>query len=187
VTSNDEIDPQDETWQALERLPTPAPRPDARARFDAMLEREQSAPGRALNRSAWLAIAAGVVLAALLGFGAGARWSRPAAESTARTYMLLLYDPAVENVSPAAAKAIVAEYSAWARGLRAAGNLVSAEKLADDPELQLGPPSAAQATSRIGGFFLIRARDFAEASRIAAECPHIKHGGRVELRAIQPT
>jgi hypothetical protein len=38
----------------------------------------------------------------------------------------------------------------------------------------------------LGGFFLIQA-DSAEAYRIARECPHLRHGGTVQVRRIQPT
>src|SRR5437763_15180607 len=34
------------------------------------------------------------------------------------------------------------------------------------------------------GFFIVEAADWAEASRIAAECPCIETGGNVEVRAI---
>jgi predicted GIY-YIG superfamily endonuclease len=32
------------------------------------------------------------------------------------------------------------------------------------------------------GFFVVRARDLAEAQRIAAACPHLRYGGRIVLR-----
>jgi hypothetical protein len=34
------------------------------------------------------------------------------------------------------------------------------------------------------GFFVVRARDFAEARRIAETCPHLRHGGRIVLRRV---
>jgi hypothetical protein len=81
---------------------------------------------------------------------------------------------------------LVAEYAAWARGLQEEGKLLSAEKLADEPAELLGSGASPEG-DRVGGFFLIRAASFEEAQRIARDCPHLRHGGRVELRAIEPT
>ena len=39
----------------------------------------------------------------------------------------------------------------------------------------------------IGGLFTIKAADYDEAVEISKECPHLKYGGRVELREIEPT
>ena len=81
------------------------------------------------------------------------------------------------------------EYRNWAIGLAREGKLVSAEKLANDEHV-LGNPAGKRLASgeeRVTGFFVIRARDLAEAQRIAEDCPHIRRGGRVELRAIVGT
>jgi hypothetical protein len=149
------------------------------------------------------ALAASLVIGVMIG-------RRPATHSTAQTlpnaaaagpkerYVLLLHGPA--RTTPAtptqaaadsvAEQTIVAEYRAWAMQLRDSGALVMAEKLADDPLTML---TAAGATSmprntadELGGFFLIQA-DSAEAFRIARECPHLRHGGTVQVRRIEPT
>jgi hypothetical protein len=113
-------------------------------------------------------------------------------------YVLLLHGPARTAPATAAAatadsvaeQAIVAEYRAWAIGLRNSGALVLAEKLADDPLTMLTASGSRQmprnTPDELGGFFLIQA-DSAEAFRIARECPHLKHGGTVQVRRIQPT
>ena len=36
-------------------------------------------------------------------------------------------------------------------------------------------------------FFIIQAADSAEAYRIARDCPHLRHGGTIQLRRIEPT
>jgi hypothetical protein len=114
-------------------------------------------------------------------------------------YVLLLHGPAralpaSEQQSAAdsvAEVAIVAEYRAWAIRLRDSGALVMAEKLADDPVTMLASSGATElphgTRDELGGFFLIQAADSAEAFRIARECPHLKHGGTVQVRRIQPT
>ena len=147
---------------------------------------------------------AALLVGAFLGY-ATASWqggsgsttpAAPASPATTRAgdgmYLLLLYTDANAGAAGNAhtEARIVAEYARWARALRDSGKLVSAEKLADSPSRWLGPGSPAGVVpnvGQIGGFFLIRAADFAEAQRIAADCPHLKHGGRVELRAIEPT
>ena len=141
-----------------------------------------------------MALAAAIVVAAVVGYGVDAlreqrapnRVGSAATDATPR-FLLLLYDSG--NVAPPSAerrRAIVAEYSAWAHGLESEGRLVSAEELSD-ASVWLGGSLRTTDAARIGGFFLIRARDLSEARQIAERCPHLKYGGRIELRPIQPT
>jgi len=114
-------------------------------------------------------------------------------------YVLLLHGPArtaplsarQSAADSAAEVAIVAEYRAWAMRLRESGALVMAEKLADDPVTMLASTGATElphgTANELGGFFLIQAADSAEAFRIARECPHLKYGGTVQVRRIEPT
>jgi hypothetical protein len=39
-------------------------------------------------------------------------------------------------------------------------------------------------TDQPRGYFVISARDADEARRIAATCPHLRHGGRIVLRRV---
>jgi len=121
--------------------------------------------------------------------------STPAKEQ----YLLLLEGPArtrPAGIAPTAAdsaaeQAIVAEYGAWAGRLRRSGALVLAEKLADEPIVIHARGGVITPTrhpaDEVGGFFLIQVADSAEANRIVRECPHLKYGGTVQLRRIQPT
>jgi hypothetical protein len=120
--------------------------------------------------------------------------SAPAKEK----YVLLLHGPArPANAGPptaadsAAARAIVDEYRAWAVSLANSGSLVTAEKLADDPLTMLVADRTVQMAhntpDELGGFFLIQVADSAEAFRIARACPHLKYGGSVQVRRIEPT
>jgi hypothetical protein len=120
--------------------------------------------------------------------------SAPAKEK----YVLLLHGPSrpPSAGSPTAAdsaaeRAIVDEYRAWAVSLANAGSLVTAEKLADDPLTMLVADRTLQmprnTPDELGGFFLIQVADSAEAFRIARACPHLKHGGSVQVRRIEPT
>jgi hypothetical protein len=122
--------------------------------------------------------------------------STKAAADSRSQFMLLLIDP---GPPPSAARAatpideIVADHRAWAQRLRAEGRLVAAEKLTDDPGRELSPAGAAPSSSaavpgtRVGGFYIIRARDYEEASRIARDGPALKYGERVQVRMIEGT
>jgi hypothetical protein len=135
----------------------------------------------------------GLAAAGLFGSGLGAGWlaartsvTRPA-ESGGPLYLLLLY-PGARYVpgGPADEAARVAEYGAWAGRLRRAGQLVGAQKL-KPAELWLGAADTETAAAGPQGYFLVRARDNAEAEAIARDCPHLRHGGRVAVQAIDPT
>jgi hypothetical protein len=68
---------------------------------------------------------------------------------------------------------------------------VGGEELAE-PALLVGESGGAtarpdQGGERIGGYFLIRAADDAAALALARSCPHLRHGGRIEVRRIRPT
>lgn len=89
--------------------------------------------------------------------------------------------------------ATVGEYGAWARKTRAEGKLKGGEKLTGDAGRVLRPKPGGAETSNgpyspngeiIGGLFTITAADYGEACRIAATCPHLKFGGRIENREI---
>jgi hypothetical protein len=170
-------------WSELGTLPAPSPTIGGPRRLENAIRPHVTPP-------VWtrrLLIAAGFILAMVLGYGA-ASWRASAPPDASQQYLLLLYDTdATSHLSPAAMSAVIAEYSEWARELRSRGKLVFAEKLSDAPSEWFGGQVASVGGERLGGFFLIRAASVGEARQIAAECPHVKHGGRVEVRAIQRT
>ena len=177
---------------------------DARSRAPETVERR----GIAIR---WPAAISAFALAAsvLLGVFVGRRSISPAtpaaqpsthiASAPAKEkYVLLLHGPARPlNAGPptaadsAAERAIVDEYRAWAVSLANSGSLVTAEKLADDPLTMLVADRTVQmprnTPEELGGFFLIQVADSAEAFRIARACPHLKYGGTVQVRRIEPT
>lgn len=88
---------------------------------------------------------------------------------------------------------IITEYGAWAQKMRDEKRFVGGEKLTDDAGKVLrnkggkivvtdGP--YAESKEVVGGYFAIEAKDYAAACEIAKECPHLKYGGRVEVREI---
>jgi hypothetical protein len=86
-------------------------------------------------------------------------------------------------------------YMAWADSLRQKGKLAGGEKLAVGGvrhiKVKDGKPMAsdgpyAEAKDVIGGYFVIEARDAAEAETIARDCPHLALAATnwVEIRPI---
>lgn len=136
--------------------------------------------------------AAAAMLIFLLGVGT-ARWlptvSPPVAEVD-RQFILLLLEPIDAVLDQAEEAERVAEYRAWAGGVAAQGRLVAGEKLSDDRQF-VGPRLAGEIESasaeRVTGFFVVRAETLQAALSLARECPHARHGGRIEVREIQPT
>ncbi len=113
-------------------------------------------------------------------------------------FLLLLHeDPsAFEELAPDEIESVIGEYVAWREELAAAGRLTGGTKLRDEGGRSLtkengkvrvvdGPFS--EANEVIGGFFMIAAADYAEAVEISRDCPHLKYGGRIELREVEPT
>lgn len=132
--------------------------------------------------------------AALAVFWAGVRAGRPApAAMPPQQYVLLLYEDAAFRVGDE--RAFVAEYRAWGERWGREGKVLGGEKLASSARLlQPSGDSVLTTEADVGaaagtltGWFVIAARDYAEATAIARTHPHLGHGGRVAVRAIEPT
>ncbi|HYC31661.1 MAG TPA: YciI family protein [Gemmatimonadales bacterium] len=142
---------------------------------------------------AGLALAASVALFTV-GVAVGRRGPAPSALPAAAEYMLLLYEGAeYRSPPPGRETERVREYSAWAGERAARGELVAGEKLGDEDAVVVGAdgvvrtlPSGA-GSARLAGFFVIRARDRARAVEIARGCPHVRYGGSIVVRRIEPT
>lgn len=88
----------------------------------------------------------------------------------------------------------VEEYRAWAGGVYQGGVGIRGEKLGDDgrllrqqAETSLPSDDLEHEPGVLGGFFLINANSLEEALRIARSCPHLRYGGTIEVRPIDPT
>ncbi len=100
-------------------------------------------------------------------------------------------DEATRDYTPEQAQQVIQRYVDWARKLRAEGRYHGGDELKPGgatvrsrggrPVIDGPYPEAKEA---IGGYFVVEAADLAEASRIAAECPVLDHGGCVEVREI---
>ncbi len=113
-------------------------------------------------------------------------------------YLLLLHERPSDfsGLSNEQIEAVISEYMAWSQKLGAEGKLVGGQKLRDEGGRHLSGYNGdfrvtdgpfAEAKEVIGGFFSITAADYDEAVEISKECPHLKYGGRIELREIEPT
>jgi hypothetical protein len=121
-----------------------------------------------------LGLAAGIAIF-LLGVAVG-RPAAPDALPVGESYALLLYSSdSLEAASPHAV--VAAEYRAWAEGLGA--GFVDGEALGEQRLLggNVGPDIPT-------GFFIIRADNWDGAMAIARDCPHLRRGGVVAVRAI---
>lgn len=106
-------------------------------------------------------------------------------------YILLLH----ESPNPAEdSQAMIEEYGNWARSIQGEVQYVSGEKLkmsgrilTKKVKLEITDGMLTNQTMNLGGFFVIQAKDYESAARIASECPHLKYGGVIELREIDPT
>lgn len=112
-------------------------------------------------------------------------------------YMLLLHQVPNYNSDLPREKMLemTKRYMAWADSLRQKGRMVGGEKLAvggvrhirtkdGEPVASDGP--YAEAKDVIGGYFVIEAKDAAEAETIARDCPHLALSAAnwVEIRPI---
>ena len=136
----------------------------------------------------WAKVAAALAAAACL-FGAGlfvgSRPGRPPGRPDRPRYLLLLEGG--NALTPKEEARRVVEYRAWARKEAAAGRLLSGDKLEPAARSLGAEPARSAGGEAAGGFFIIVAKDDAEALAIAHGCPHLAHGGRVVVRRIATT
>lgn len=110
-------------------------------------------------------------------------------------FMLLLHDSTEElaDVSAEDIQAVIGEYVGWRHEIEEQGRLIGGEKLSDeggkhlsmqDGEIRVTDGPYAEIKEALGGYFAIKATDYDEAVDIAKTCPHLKYGGRIELRQI---
>ncbi len=114
---------------------------------------------------AWVAAVAAVVVLAI-----GVTMSRPGHPPLkGNAYVVLLYEDSTYRPAAAGEQARrVAVMARWGDSLDAHGELERAGRL-------VGP-------GQLGGLFIIRAANDADAARIAATCPFKQWGGRVEVK-----
>ena len=135
------------------------------------------------------AIIAGACFAAGLFVGGRSESEALPAANEQPTFLLLLREsPQSAPSSPEKIEELVSEYSAWARRKAQEGTLVGGEKL-DTGGLMLGPEGETRPWLRhdqfLGGYFVVRAATYDEALAVARSCPHVRHGGTIEIRKVE--
>lgn len=106
-----------------------------------------------------------------------------AAPAEQYSYLLLLHeDESYENGDEGTR---FAEYGNWMRNLQQEHIAITGEKL-DNAMTMCDKDDAKteEATASVTGFFMIRVSSKEDAVRIAMESPHVKHGGKIEIREI---
>jgi hypothetical protein len=112
------------------------------------------------------------------------------------TYALFLREDEVshQGYSPEDFQAYFQKFVVWAEKLQGEGRLRGVERLEGtggrtvrkrgDAVVVDGP--YVEGKEAVLGFFVVEAADYAEAARIAAECPCVAVGGSVEVREVGP-
>ena len=112
------------------------------------------------------------------------------------SFMMLLHRPVERGPrpDPESVARVTRDYMDWADRTRAAGRLKAGSKLTDDAGRILRNQGGRVTTTDgpfieskgiVGGYFLISAGDYAEACRVASECPHLKYGSYIEVRQVE--
>ncbi len=182
----------EEERAALDRLDREmTPPPDAEERIVAALARRGILrKRRRVLRGPWPWLLAAAAAAAFFaaGLSVGGRQGRQGrhdgrrAAVTSPRFVLFLFDEGEPGGGDR-----VAEYKAWARSL-SSGRFVAGEKLKPGGRW-LTRTAAAEDTSPsrdLGGYFVIEAPDLDGALAVARTCPHLRHGGRILVRLIDP-
>ena len=94
------------------------------------------------------------------------------------------------NGSPEEMQENMQKWLAWVDKLSKQGKYVSGEPLLPGGKTIAGPKMAItdgpfiEGKEVIGGFFIVNAKDYAEAVEMAKDCPDYAHGGSVEVRQV---
>ena len=178
---------------AAGKLEDRAPDSDLWVELSTRLENE-AAPRRK-QLSPWIVLLVGVA-AGLLCMPIYRGLTRPAAVTApGERFALLLHESPelLADATPSEVQAVMERYRNWSLGLARAGKLLGGEKLADGEGRWLrdeGGEARVQARGErggVGGFFLIRAKDYDEALEISLTCPHLGPEGWIELRRLEDT
>jgi hypothetical protein len=115
--------------------------------------------------------------------------------ANAPTFMFVFRNPVDQpDRSPQEMQQNFQKWMTWIEAMKAKGQYLAGEPLEDDPAKVLRGPRGAKATDGpfaeakevVAGYMLIAAKNFADAVKIARDCPGYAVGGTVEVRQIMP-
>ena len=106
--------------------------------------------------------------------------------------MLIFLGPSYTdlNLSPEEIQERMGKWFAWNEKMEKAGVLVSGNALTDSikrvggKEMTVTDVAASEVKELIGGYYVVKAKDFDEAIKIAADYPDYDKEGSVEVREI---
>lgn len=110
-------------------------------------------------------------------------------------YLLLLRDDPADfrELSPADMQRIIETYTAWSEKMTASGRVVGSNKLADEGgkvlrgskgRLLVKDGPFAETKEIVSGYWVVRARDYAEALELVKDHPHLATRGSIEVREV---
>lgn len=110
-------------------------------------------------------------------------------------FMLILNDDpsAFRDVTPAQMQEIIQQYRAWTERIAKEGRLVHSEKLKDEGGKRIRKRGSAlvvvdgpyaEAKEVVGGYYMIEAKNYADAVEVAKTCPHAHFGGTIDVREV---
>ena len=116
------------------------------------------------------------------------------APASAQFLLLFRHSESGPDPTPAEMEQIMGKWMAWIKGMKARGELVGTNRLAETGRVLRGPGGKevtdgpfAEAKEVIGGYVLIQARDLAAATAIARGCPGLEMKTTiVEVRPVEP-
>ncbi|MBX3736548.1 MAG: hypothetical protein KF715_07665 [Candidatus Didemnitutus sp.] len=109
-------------------------------------------------------------------------------------YLLLLHQPHGDGPGPTPVqmREIMARFAEWMAGIQASGALVSSHGLKPKGKVLRGRRGQnisdgpyAEAKEIVGGYVLIRARNFTQALRVARDCPGLDYRLAIEVRPVK--
>jgi hypothetical protein len=165
------------------------------ATLESLVVRSLRQKGRLRRRNVlprFLAVAAAFLL--LVGGWYAGRTFPFTHAATSQPRFILLLESSDHSTPPQIAhdsqeeQKLAQEYIQWARSVRASGRSVTGERLADSGEaLDMRGTAEEQwkpSSGSLQGFFIISAANLAQATDLARQCPHLRYGGRIEVRPI---
>ncbi len=207
LACREEVESLRETWARLAQLPADAPGSAGRVRFEEMLRAYESGRetpsaipregnlGRGLLRVA--AAVALVILGAVAGYGMKSIEPPIATRTDGLTrYLLTVYEvrEQTDRIPEEQMRAAGERYRAWERDLTEHGQLLDvallrnegAAKIRDiDGQAEITALELPADREAMTYYWLIQAKSYDEAIRIARGCPMLTLGARVELREIE--
>jgi hypothetical protein len=186
----------DRFWTSTTDRPIPdPPAPNAPAPAFPNADRQPTGPDRRTRRhtlaralGAVALVATGLALGLALRTGGGS--SLPAPSDGQSSFMVLIRGGTFDERTPQEQAQMVAAFRDWAGELARMNRLRAGEQLAEDGHVLAhadGDVAARPYRSPedgVGGYFVIMAKDYAEALDLARGCPQLRFGGSVEVRRI---